>query len=100
LNAPQAPPGYVAVTVADQLGAAVNYALIVFHYSNGQVQRAHSRTTGAPQLGGTSPGPVTINIAPPDGYTFAPGQANPVDATIVSGQTTQVSVVLAKTIAP
>ncbi|MEO7216783.1 MAG: hypothetical protein ABI026_01180 [Gemmatimonadaceae bacterium] len=100
LNAPQAPPGYVAVKVADQLGAAVDYALIVFHYSNGQVQRAQSRPTGEPQLGGTSPGPVIINIAPPAGYTFAPGQANPVNAAIVSGQTTQVSVVLVKTTAP
>lgn len=100
LKAPDALPGYVAVTVTDQLGAAVNYALIVFHYSNGQVQRAYSRATGAPQLGGGSPGPLVINIAPPAGYTFAPGQANPVDTTIVSEQTTQVSVVLVKTSAP
>lgn len=100
LDAPQAPPGYVAVTVTDQLGAAVNSALIVFHYSNGQVQRAHSRTTGEPQLGGTSPGAVVINIAPPAGYTFAPGQANPINSTIVSGQTTQVTVVLTKGTVP
>lgn len=97
LNAPDALPGYVAVTETDQAGAAVDYVLVVFHYSNGQVQRAHSGTTAAPQLGGGSPGRLVINIAPPAGYTFAPGQANPVDTTIVSGQTTQVTVVLMKT---
>lgn len=100
LKARQELPGYVGVTVTDEQGVAVDYALIVFHYSDGRVERARSRADGAPQLGGTAPGPVVINVAPPAGYAFAPGQLNPIDTTIVSEQTTQVSVVLAKTTAP
>ena len=89
--------GGVALTIVDESGAPVPGALFVLHWSDGEVLRGYSATSKGPISAAASLGTEVINIAPPAGYTFAPGQTNPINATIVSGQTTQVSVVLVKT---
>ena len=89
----------VAATIVDESGAPVPGALIVFHSSNGQVERGFSGTTKTPFAVPASLGTEVINIGPPSGYTFAPGQSNPVEVEIKSGQLAQVTVLLMKTTA-
>ena len=84
----------VTVTVVDESGARVGGALMVFHSPNGLVDRGFSLTTGTPLAVPASVGTEVINIGPPSGYTFAPGQSNPVAVQITSGQLAQVTVVL------
>ena len=80
--------------------ARVGGALIVFHSPNGLVERGFSLTTGTPLAVPASLGTEVINIGPPPGYTFAPGQSNPVEVEIKRGELAQVTVVLTKTTAP
>ncbi|MEO6863861.1 MAG: hypothetical protein ABI229_00275 [Gemmatimonadaceae bacterium] len=87
----------VTAIVVDQQGLRVAGALIIFHSSNGQVLRTYSGATFPPLVADASIGTEVIGVAPPVGYTFAPSQQNPVSATIVTGQMTTVTVVLAKT---
>ncbi len=86
----------VTAIIVDQQGSRVGNALIVFHSSNGQVLRTYSGTAFPPLIAGAALGTEVISIAPPGGYTFAPSQQNPINATIVPGQMTTVTVVLAK----
>lgn len=86
----------VTAIIVDQEGTRVGGTLIVFHSPNGQVQRAFSGTTGTPVIVPAAPGTEVINVAPPLGYTFAPGQTNPVKALIKGGEMTRVTVVLAR----
>jgi len=90
----------VALTIVDESDAPVAGALFVFHSSNGQVVRGFSGTSTKPLSAPASLGTEVINIAPPSGYTFAPGQSNPVEVEIKSGEMAQVTVVLTKTTAP
>lgn len=90
----------VALTIVDESGAPVPGALFVFHSSDGEVVRGYSGTSKSPLSGPASLGTEVINIGPPSGYTFAPGQSNPVEVEIKSGELAQVTVVLMKTTAP
>lgn len=87
-------------TIVDESGARVGGALIVFHSPNGLVERTYSLTTGTPLAAPASLGTEVINIGPPSGYTFAPGQRNPVEIEIKRGELAQVTVVLTRTTAP
>lgn len=83
----------------DQQGTRLRGALLVFHLSNGRVTRGVSSDIGEPFATGASPGSVRINIAPPNRYTLAPGQANPVivPVPVTTSPIIQVTVLLAKT---
>jgi hypothetical protein len=100
LNTTRDQTGGVALTIVDDSGARVAGALFVFHSSNGQVVRGFSGTSKSPLAAPASLGTEVINIAPPSGYTFAPGQSNPVEVEIKSGEMAQVTVVLTKTTVP
>ncbi len=89
--------GTVAVAVLDQQGLRVGGALIVFHLSNGQVSRGVSSDAGPAFATSASPGSTRINIAPPSGYTFAQGQANPVIVPLSTERMTEVTVLLVRT---
>ncbi len=88
--------GFIVVNVLDDKGSLVDGTFMVFHSADGVVQRATFYTSASPILASPAPGVVVINIAPPRGYTLAPGQANPVSASVVSGQKTQVTIMLVK----
>lgn len=88
---------YASVAVVDQQGTPVAGALVVFRFSNGQVLRVYSGSGAMPLLAGASPGTLTVAVAPPSGYTFAPSQSNPVTTTVQPGQQVQLTVVLTKT---
>lgn len=64
------------------------------------MERGFSLTTGIPLAVPASLGTEVINIGPPSGYTFAPGQSNPVEVETKSGEMARVTVVLTKTTAP
>lgn len=97
LDPARANSGSVTVFVVDSQGMRVAGALMVFHSADGIVTRAFSGNAFDPLITDAAPGNEVISIAPPPGYTFAPGQPNPINATIVSEQITRVTVVLAKT---
>jgi hypothetical protein len=89
-------PG-ITVNVVDQSGARVDGALVVIRLSDREVDRSFTSSALplSPRIG--VPGPAWVSIAPPKGYGFALGQQNPVTVTIVSGEITQVVVVVVKT---
>lgn len=90
----------VTAIIVDESGARIGGALMVFHSPNGLVERGFSVTTGTPLAVPASLGTEVINIGPPSGYTFAPGQSNPVEVEIKRGELAQVTVVLMKTTTP
>ncbi|MGI8549126.1 MAG: hypothetical protein ACR2M1_17690 [Gemmatimonadaceae bacterium] len=94
---PRYPTGMLELFVVDQQGSRVSGTFLVVHGSNGLVTRVGTSDLAPPLLVGPAAGPVVINVAPPPGFTFAPSQPNPVRVSATAGQTTQVTVVLAKT---
>lgn len=87
----------VTVLVVDEQGARVDGAFIVFHSATGLVTRTFTDTISPPFTASASPGTEVINIGPPSGYTFAPGQPNPVTLTLAANATDTTKVVLART---
>jgi hypothetical protein len=92
------PSADVTVLVIDPQGHPVGLALVVFRSASGLVTRSFTDTgTTRPRFRVlSSPGIEVISIGPPAGYTFAPGQQNPVMLTIGTNEIDTVKVVLTK----
>lgn len=88
--------GTVAVQVVDEQGARVAGALLVFRSADGLVTRGASSASGPAFATSVAPGTLVVGVRPPTGYAIAPAQVNPVTATVAPGQTTQLTLVLAK----
>jgi hypothetical protein len=88
----------ITVNVVDQAGAKLEGALVVIRFADRQVDRVFTDTVVNTWDRIGFAGPATTSVSPPRGYGFAPGQVNPTIVTIVSDQTTQVVIVLAKTV--
>jgi hypothetical protein len=90
-----APIGYLYALVVDGAGVAVDGAVLEFVAPDGIKSGG---TTNNGRTFGTSgvPGTWTVTVQPPAGYSVAPEQANPVQATVTAAETTEIRILLSK----
>lgn len=85
----------ISVRVVDQSGAQIAGSLVVIQLADREVNQFISIASGFPLVPAV-PGQARVSVAPPTGYSFAPGQASPIFVTINPGQDAAVTVVVAR----
>jgi hypothetical protein len=90
---PPAPdPGAIAGSVQDDAGQGVPGASIAL--SGGASRSATSAADGSFSFADLEPGAYQVAITPPTGFQLAQGQASPVNVTVSSGQTSNLTMLL------